>query len=95
MIPPTWIGFAAAAFTTFSLFPQVLRIWRTRQAEAISVPAFIFFAAGVLLWLIYGIMDRDFPLIVANSITFILSSSIVVLSLIFRKQNAGAGKELE
>lgn len=36
---------------------------------------------GVFLWLVYGIIERDLPIILANAITFIFSSSILALKI--------------
>lgn len=76
-------GLVAATFTTLSFLPQVIRIWRTRHARDISVPAFGVFAAGVALWLVYGIQVRDLPLILANSVTLLLALGVLGLSLRF------------
>ncbi len=78
------IGLVAATFTTLSFVPQVLRIWRTRHASDISLPAFGVFATGVLLWLVYGVLQRDLPVILANSITFVLVLGVLALAFRFR-----------
>lgn len=79
------IGLVAATFTTLSFVPQVVRIWRTRHARDISLPAFSVFATGVFLWLVYGILERDLPLILSNSITFFLAMGVLVLSFVFQR----------
>lgn len=77
------IGFVAATLTTLSFLPQVVRIWRTRHARDISVPAFAVFATGVALWLVYGIRVGDLPIILANAITLLLALGVLGLSLRF------------
>lgn len=78
------IGLAAAALTTFSFVPQVVKIWRTRRAEDISLPAFSMMSTGVFLWFVYGLILRDLPLILANAITFALASSVLGLTIRLR-----------
>lgn len=83
------VGFLAAALTTFSLVPQLARIWRRRSADDISVVMFSLFSLGVLLWLIYGTLLHSWPMMLANSVTLALSLAILALRFCFaRKTNA-------
>lgn len=84
MLPQTLIssiGLAAAFVTTFCWLPQALRIIRTRDTTAISLPAYAAFAFGIVLWLVYGISLGDLPLILSNTVTLALQLSIVGLKL--------------
>ncbi len=89
---PAWlvqgIGFAAAAGTTFSLLPQLVRIRRLRSARDVSLGMFLLFSLGVLLWLIYGWMVHSWPVIVANGITLVFSISILVLKVKYDREAA-------
>lgn len=80
------LGMVAAALTTASFLPQVVRLWRTRDSEGISLITFSVFSAGVILWLIYGILLKSWPIIIANTVTILLSSAIVVLTIRFRRR---------
>ena len=80
------IGLVAAALTTGSFVPQVVRLWRTRDAEGISLVTFAVFSAGVVLWLIYGVMLHSWPVILSNAVTIVLTIAIVVLTMRFRRQ---------
>jgi len=77
----SFLGFAAATCTTLAFVPQVVRIWRTRSTRDISLGMFVVLTTGVLLWLIYGLIIHDLPLVVANGLTFALSLTILVLKL--------------
>jgi len=77
----TLVGSLAGILTTIAFIPQVVKTWRTRSAEDISLWMFLLFSGGVLLWLIYGILLRAAPIIVANAITLSLSASILVLKI--------------
>lgn len=63
----TWIGSAAGVLTSVAVIPQVVRTWRTKHARDISIWQPLILITGMLLWLIYGIMLNDLPLIAANS----------------------------
>ena len=80
------IGLVAAALTTGSFVPQVVRLWRTRDAEGISLVTFAVFSVGVVLWLIYGVMVHSWPVILSNAVTIVLTIAIVVLTMRFRRQ---------
>lgn len=79
------IGTCAATLTTGSFLPQVVRLWRTRNAEGISLLTFSIFSVGVVLWLTYGLQIRSWPIIISNCVTLVLSIAVVVHTLRFRR----------
>lgn len=77
------IGIVAACLTTLCWAPQALRIVRTRDARAISLGAQSAFAAGIVLWLVYGVLIGSLPVILANAASLVLVAAILVLKLRF------------
>ena len=77
----TVIGLIAAALTTWSFLPQVIKTIKTKKTEDISLVMYSILSVGILLWLIYGIWIKDFPIIIANSISFILSAIILFFKI--------------
>lgn len=77
----TALGLVAATLTTSSFIPQVAKVWRTKSADDLSYGMFGFYSVGIWLWLVYGLLLRDLPLIVANGMTFVLSMTILLLKL--------------
>ena len=77
------IGSAAALLTTFCWVPQAIRTIRLRDTRAISLPAQLAFAAGLVLWLVYGVMIASWPLIGANAVSLALVSTIIATKLRF------------
>jgi MtN3 and saliva related transmembrane protein len=75
------IGYAAALLTTGSFLPQALLTLRTRDVSGISASMYSAFIAGVALWLLYGVLLGEWPIIIANSITLLLASTILVIKL--------------
>lgn len=75
------VGLAAAFLTTLAFLPQVLHTIRTRSTHDISLRMYSLFTLGVFLWLIYGLILRDFPIIGANAVTLLLSGTVLVLKL--------------
>jgi len=75
------LGYAAAACTTLSFLPQVVRTLRTRDTSGISLWMYLVFCTGVALWLAYGIARADAPVIVANLVTLVLASTVLLLKV--------------
>jgi MtN3 and saliva related transmembrane protein len=78
------IGYAAAFSTTVSFLPQAVRTIKTKDTRSISLSMYVLFNIGVLLWLVYGIFLKDFPLMIANGITFLMAAVILYYKLKFK-----------
>ncbi|MFZ6011505.1 MAG: SemiSWEET transporter [Bacteroidota bacterium] len=79
------LGLSAGACTTIAFLPQVLKTWKTRSAKDLSLSMFSIFCLGVILWLVYGIMVRDVPVIAANLLTLMLASTLLFFKLRFKE----------
>ncbi len=77
----TLVGVSAAILTTLCWLPQALKIIRTRATAAISLPTYAAFATGLALWLCYGILLGDWPLIASNVVTLMPVIAIIMLKL--------------
>ncbi|MBI4453642.1 SemiSWEET transporter [Candidatus Woesearchaeota archaeon] len=75
------IGFSAGVLTTISFVPQVVKTWKLKKTEDISFLMYMILAVGIFLWLVYGIFITDLPIIIANSISFVLTSIILVFKI--------------
>lgn len=80
------LGLIATCFTTSSFVPQVWQIWKTRDVSAISLPTYLIITFGLVLWLVYGVLKNDLPLIVANAMMVVLTSSITIMKIKFDKK---------
>lgn len=78
------LGAVAGFLTTVSFLPQVVRAWRTRQTRDLSLGMFLLLAAGTTLWLAYGVLQRDWPIVATNTVTTLLVLSIIVAKLRYR-----------
>ena len=79
----TAIGLVAGALTSFAAVPQVLRTWRTRHARDISIWQPVILTVGMLLWLAYGLLLGDIPLIVANLFSIACYLVLIGMKIIF------------
>lgn len=85
MLYQDWLGLAAGTLTTISFIPQVVRIWRTKHADDISTSMFVIFIIGIALWLTYGLYLNAMPVIIANAVTLVLASIILILKFRYQK----------
>jgi MtN3 and saliva related transmembrane protein len=76
-----WFGYAAAILTTGSFIPQAIKTLRSRNTAGISLAMYVVFTIGVALWLVYGVYLVSWPMIFANTVTLLLSVSILILKL--------------
>lgn len=77
----TLLGLAAAACTTGCLIPQVVRTFRSRRTGDISLHMYLILSTGLFLWLAYGLLKEDLPLILANAVSFGLAVAILLLKI--------------
>jgi MtN3 and saliva related transmembrane protein len=82
------IGLGAAALSTVSLLPQLYRVWKTKSVKDISAGYCGVMFTSVALWLTYGVLSADMPVVAANSVVVVQSAAILVFKA---KYQPGAG----
>jgi len=82
------IGLGAAALSTVSLLPQLFRVWKTKSVKDISAGYCGVMFTSVALWLLYGVLSADMPVIAANSVVVVQSAAILMFKA---KYQPGAG----
>lgn len=79
----TIIGLFAAFLTTISLFPQIVKVWKTKSVKDISIGMFLLMVGSVSIWLIYGLMLNDLPLIASNTLVFVQAITMLTFKIKF------------
>ena len=78
----TWvIGLAAAVCTTAANLPQLKKAWTTGQTDDISLKMLLLFACGLGLWVVYGLLQDDVIIILANGVSLALLGALMYLKL--------------
>jgi MtN3 and saliva related transmembrane protein len=75
------IGYIAGALTTIAFAPQLLRALTTKSTKDVSLIMLLCSISGMILWLFHGILIKDSALVIANSISIVLVSSLLGLKL--------------
>jgi len=79
------LGLVGATLTTVSLLPQLIKIYRTRSTKDISTGMLVLFSSAFIVWLTYGILIGDIPLIIANTFAIVQSIIILIFKIIVYK----------
>ena len=79
------IGLGAAVLTTIANIPQAYKIVKDKSTKSISLTMFIVLLSGTSLWVWYGVMKDDIPIILANTISSLSSTVIIILKLSSKK----------
>ena len=79
MNPEIIISTIGAIMTTISILPQAIKTIKTKETEALSFWMYFLSTIGVLCYFIFGLMIKNYPLIIGNSIIFVFSSIILAI----------------
>ena len=78
-----WFGIAAGVMTAVSMLPQLIKIIKEKKADDVSVIMLMVLIIGLGLWVVYGFLREDWPLIVTNSFSFLLNLVVLMLRIRF------------
>jgi len=76
------VGTLAASLTTVSFLPQAIKVVREKNTDAISLSMYLLFVSGVAMWLVYGLILEDLPIIIANAVTLLLACVILYIKIV-------------
>lgn len=76
------LGMTAGCISSITFLPQVIKTWKTKSAADISLLMFTFATISVIMWLVYGIILQNIPIIFTNSM--VLFFSLIMLYFKFR-----------
>jgi MtN3 and saliva related transmembrane protein len=82
---PDWLGYLAAALTTVAFLPQLIKTWRTKSADDLSLAWLTTFSSGVFCWMLFGVAIHSTPIILANGVTLVLAAALGFLKVRFRR----------
>ena len=88
---PTTIGLFAGAFTSIASIPQVVKTLKTRHVRDISIWQPLLLTLGVALWMIYGILINDLPLILANVTPLVCNVILTGMKICYGREDREPG----
>lgn len=88
---PTTVGLVAGTLTSIASIPQVIKTLKTRHVRDISIWQPLLLAFGVALWMVYGILINDLPLILANITPLICNAILTVMKVRYGSEDLCQG----
>jgi MtN3 and saliva related transmembrane protein len=79
------LGLAAGTISSITFLPQVIKIWQTKSAKDLSVPMLLLLVLGVSMWLAYGIIIKNVPVIYTNSMVLLMSFIMLFFKFKYNK----------
>lgn len=84
------VGVAAALCSMTSFAPQLVKIWKDRDASSVSLRMYVVTVAGFSLWIGYGVLIGSWPVIGSNAVCLMLSAAILALKWRFSRRRQAA-----
>ena len=82
------LGLLAGMLTTVGFIPQIVKGYRTKQMNDVSLTMPILLSLGMALWFFYGVILEDAPIMIWNLIALVLNLTVIYLILSFRRNNS-------
>jgi len=79
----TALGLTAGVISTIAFLPQLIKTWQSRSAQDLSWSMLVILCTGITMWLVYGIVISDLPVIASNAVLLCLVSVILILKIRF------------
>ncbi len=71
------VGILAAVLISIGYIPQIIKGFRTKKLDDLSLQFLLIIRAGIFLWLLYGLQIQDRILIGANMVG--LSDNVIII----------------
>ena len=72
------VGILAGIFTSVSMLPQLIKTFRKKTSEEISVLMIAILLLGIAGWIYYGVLKNDYPIIFTNAFSFLINLTLLV-----------------
>ncbi|KQB37085.1 SemiSWEET family sugar transporter [Flavobacterium aquidurense] len=81
------VGLFAGTCVTISVIPQIIKVWKTKKVKQISLKTFGILTFGIMVWIVYGILKEDLPIILTNSVSLCLNLIMVYFIIYYEKES--------
>jgi len=82
---PTVIGIVAGICTSVSLLPQLIKIIKEKKAEDISWGMLVTLVSGLILWVIYGFIKKEYPVLFTNLFAVFINTLIIIFTFRYKR----------
>ena len=81
------LGLVAGGITSVAMMPQLIKVIKEKNAEDISVVMLLVLITGLLLWVWYGILQNELPIILSNSFSVLVNITLLICCMMFKKKS--------
>ncbi len=80
------VGLTGSLLSSITFIPQVVKAWQSKSVGDLSMAMMLIVTSSTVVWLVYGIGRGAWPVIIANSIIFLLSLVLIYFKFSFPKK---------
>ena len=81
------LGLIAGGITSVAMMPQLIKVIKEKNAEDISVAMLLVLITGLSLWVWYGILQNELPIILSNSFSVLVNITLLICCMMFKKKS--------
>ena len=81
------LGLVAGGITSVAMMPQLIKVIKEKNAEDISVAMLLVLITGLSLWVWYGILQNEVPIILSNSFSVLVNITLLICCMMFKKKS--------
>ncbi|HAP96206.1 SemiSWEET transporter [Epilithonimonas hominis] len=81
------LGLVAGGITSVAMMPQLIKVIKEKNAEDISVVMLLVLITGLSLWIWYGILQNELPIILSNSFSVLVNITLLICCMMFKKKS--------
>lgn len=82
------IGIIAGTLTSISMLPQLVKVLKEKKSDNLSISMLVVLLMGVSLWVIFGFMKNEWPIIISNLFSVCVNSILLISCFVFKKDNS-------
>lgn len=80
------LGLVAGGITSVAMLPQLFKVLKEKDVEDLSLMMIIVLISGLSLWVWYGIMKEEWPIILSNAFAVLVNIALLICYLLYRKK---------
>lgn len=81
------LGLVAGGITSIAMMPQLIKVIKEKNAKDISVVMLLVLITGLSLWVWYGFLQDELPIILSNGFSVLVNLTLLICCIIFKKKN--------
>ena len=81
------LGLVAGGITSVAMLPQFIKVLKEKDVEDLSLLMICTLIVGLSLWVWYGILKEELPIILSNAFAVLVNICLFISYFIYRKKS--------